>query len=269
MKFVSINSVLAEMVKRKHGTDYQPVKQPDENQLDDRYADNSYTEVTAYSEAASELHQAIHNTNTENALRWVAIDDETQKPLFNESVAGEGMGILRHASGWLRRFTAEHVRYLHDLDSAQRAGLDIATIRPRIKPNDGLYTLKALISRSHEIGFNRAELDTFMGWCDGDDNVTLPDAASAPQKIIRQKLQVRTHLLAAEIGTAKERALNSEDANSVWAELVKMAEKQEGLLIGYSSDGLQYKGKVYQDSEVPDVLTKRALQARMRRHKSR
>lgn len=89
------------------------------------------------------------------------------------------------------------------------------------------------------------------------------------QTILRNKLTGRTHALNAEIKIAKNRALNGEDANTVWTELIKMAENKEGSFVGFSSDGLQYKGKKYQDTGAPDVLTLKAFRQRMRRAKGR
>jgi hypothetical protein len=98
---------------------------------------------------------------------------------------------------------------------------------------------------------------------------TASEAGDGGQAAISHKLKNRTHALDAEIQEARGRAMDGNDPNSVWAELIKMAEKKQGLLIGYSSDGLQYKGKTYQDSEVPDVFTRKALGDRMRRAKKR
>ncbi|MYM39171.1 hypothetical protein [Duganella qianjiadongensis] len=75
--------------------------------------------------------------------------------------------------------------------------------------------------------------------------------------------------LSAEIAEAKKRALDGEKATSVWAELVKMAEGKYGAMVGFSSDGIQYRGKKYRDEQVPDVLTERAFRARMSRAKAR
>lgn len=85
----------------------------------------------------------------------------------------------------------------------------------------------------------------------------------------RHYLKNRTRVLDAEIEKAKASALDASKPSSVWAELIKMAEQQEGLLIGHSSDGLQYKGKKHQDTGAPDVLTLSALRNRMRRDRAR
>lgn len=90
-------------------------------------------------------------------------------------------------------------------------------------------------------------------------------ARTSPELATSHKLQNRVSSLNAEVQIAKARALDNDDPHSVWAELIKMAEKQEGLFIGYSSDGLQYKGKKYQDTGTPDVFTLKALRDRMRR----
>lgn len=69
--------------------------------------------------------------------------------------------------------------------------------------------------------------------------------------------------LSAEIAKARENAGNNRDnAQSVWDELVKLAEAKCGALVGYSSDGVQYRGKVYQETGTPDVFTLKNLRDR-------
>lgn len=92
---------------------------------------------------------------------------------------------------------------------------------------------------------------------------------AAPSSTRTHKLRGRIYPLTAEIEEAKSRAISGDDVNSVWAELIKMAEGKEGLFIGYSSDGPQYRGKKYQETGVPDVFTLRALRDRMNRAKER
>ena len=71
--------------------------------------------------------------------------------------------------------------------------------------------------------------------------------------------------LDAEIATAKTRALDNTNVQSVWDELVKMANKQEGCLIGEGDlNELQYGSR--QD---PPIFTKGMLADRMRGRKNR
>ena len=88
---------------------------------------------------------------------------------------------------------------------------------------------------------------------------------ATPEPATRHKLQSRVRTLDAEVQEAKCRALRSDDARSVWAELVKMAESQEGVLLGYVSEGVQYMGKKHQETGEPDVFTLKALRDKMRR----
>ncbi len=95
------------------------------------------------------------------------------------------------------------------------------------------------------------------------------DSDKATRAATTHRIKNRTRILDAEIQAAKSRAVNRDDPYSVWAELVKMAEGKCGSLIGHSSDGLQYKGKNYQDTGIPDVFTLKALRDRMGRDRRR
>ncbi len=75
-------------------------------------------------------------------------------------------------------------------------------------------------------------------------------------------LKNRTMHLDAEIDEARKLALDASNVESVWAELIKLSENKTGLLIGFSSDGVQYRGKKYQDSGEPDIFTKKNLRDR-------
>jgi hypothetical protein len=75
--------------------------------------------------------------------------------------------------------------------------------------------------------------------------------------------------LSTEIAEAKKRANDPENALCVWGELTKMAEQKCGVLIGYSSDGVQYRGQQYQEKEEPDVFTTKNLRDRMYRARKR
>ena len=90
-----------------------------------------------------------------------------------------------------------------------------------------------------------------------------------PESANSHKLQSRVRLLDAEVCIAKDRALNRDDVNSVWTELIKMAQNKEGSLIGYVSEGLQYRGKKYQETGDFNVFTRKALGKKMRRDKAR
>ena len=101
--------------------------------------------------------------------------------------------------------------------------------------------------------------------------LTLPPAEV---QVLRQQetVQITTHkikhrtpsILDAEISEAKEKALNSSDKNSVWAELVKMAEQKKGCLLGM--DGKEIK---YQSGESVLFFKKRSLNERMNRAMTR
>jgi hypothetical protein len=74
-------------------------------------------------------------------------------------------------------------------------------------------------------------------------------------------------VLDAEIKQAKSTAPDQNDALSIWGELTKLAENKFGIMIGFSSDGIQYRGKEYQQSGEPDVFKLKNLRERMSRKK--
>ena len=83
--------------------------------------------------------------------------------------------------------------------------------------------------------------------------------------ITTHRLKTKNMPLDAEIVIAKTRALDNTNAQSVWDELVKMANKQEGCLIGEGDlNELQYGSR--QD---PQIFTKGMLADRMRGRKNR
>lgn len=87
--------------------------------------------------------------------------------------------------------------------------------------------------------------------------------------ITTHQLNKRQTILDHVIAQAKKNAADGNSSQSVWAELVKMAEqdKKPTPLIGYSPEGIQYSGKKYQVSGEPDVLTLKNLRDRMARKK--
>lgn len=120
---------------------------------------------------------------------------------------------------------------------------------------------------------------TYHSWIDAWLAATGKDALSAeasePSAVLTDNVLRHTLTngksvpLNAEISQAKRIAINSDDASSVWAELVKLAEKGVGALIGHSSDGVQYRGAKYQATGEPDVFTLKNLRDRLKRAKAR
>lgn len=71
-------------------------------------------------------------------------------------------------------------------------------------------------------------------------------------------------IMSTEIAKAQELAPAS-TLPSIWNELTKLAEQGYGVMIGFSSDGIQYRGRNYQISGMPDILTRRSLRERLAR----
>lgn len=91
-------------------------------------------------------------------------------------------------------------------------------------------------------------------------SLTLPPLNPArPLKIIH-RLKARASVLDDEIELARTTALNANAAASVFAELVKLAEKRQGCLIGVDDDAVKYQSGV----EVK-FFTVRHLRARLKR----
>lgn len=73
--------------------------------------------------------------------------------------------------------------------------------------------------------------------------------------------------MTAEISQAKNTAVDPDDFKSVWVELMKLAETKGGYgaIICSVPEGISYRGRRYQESQEPDVFTKRSLRERMKR----
>lgn len=99
-----------------------------------------------------------------------------------------------------------------------------------------------------------------------------PVAAPVPPAVappVTHNIKKRKHHLDAEIDLAKTRTLTPGDPTTVWSELIKLAEEKHGSMIGYSSDGIQYKGRKYKATGEPDVFTLKNLRERMERDAKR
>lgn len=121
------------------------------------------------------------------------------------------------------------------------------------KLKDGLFSLAEV--KAYEREEFGGELEATGGSGDAVGKV------EAEPVITTHKLKTKNMPLDAEIATAKTRALDNTSVQSVWDELVKMANKQEGCLIGEGDlDELQYGSR--QD---PQIFKKKMLGDRMRR----
>jgi hypothetical protein len=89
--------------------------------------------------------------------------------------------------------------------------------------------------------------------------------------ITTHRLKTRTHMLDAVIELAIKKAVAPDDSQSVYAAMVKLAESgnKPAPLIGYSSVGIQYRGKRYEETGEPDTFTAKNLRDRMARAKAR
>lgn len=83
-------------------------------------------------------------------------------------------------------------------------------------------------------------------------------------------MQTRNNELSAVIRAALAIALDPDDAHSVWAVVVTMAEQEAKPppLLGYCSTGVQYMGREYREQGLPDSLTFKMFSDRLRRYRS-
>jgi hypothetical protein len=99
--------------------------------------------------------------------------------------------------------------------------------------------------------------------------IELPAAAGAPA--LQRRLYgttTRVHVLAAEIEQAVEMA-GGDDNRPVWTELSKLAETQYGAMIGFTSEGIQYRGDTHRATGEPDILTFKQLCDRLRNRRNK
>ncbi|MFM0170614.1 hypothetical protein PQR33_14950 [Paraburkholderia sediminicola] len=115
-----------------------------------------------------------------------------------------------------------------------------------------------------------AEVASATGYSDASENAPRESGGGVAQASkVHLIAAPRKRHLSAEIDEAKKLAPAPDNLKSVWGALTKMAEKGWGDLVGYSSDGVQYRGKKYKETQVPDVFTEKNLSDRLRRARTR
>ncbi len=89
--------------------------------------------------------------------------------------------------------------------------------------------------------------------------------------ITTHRLKTRSNPLDAVIDLATKTAVAPDDSQSVYAKMVTLAEAENkpAPLVGYSSEGIQYRGKKYEETGEPDTFTAKNLRDRMARAKAR
>jgi hypothetical protein len=110
--------------------------------------------VASLSEFAADFHARLHNAS--EPPRWVELDPETKRALYNEAVADEAMAILKHKAGQSRRDAAEYSRHIV---ACVGCGLDPETVPQAYSLAD---FRKFPFLRESQIGFARDELSTFL-----------------------------------------------------------------------------------------------------------
>lgn len=109
-------------------------------------------------------------------------------------------------------------------------------------------------------------------WADITPNggaLVASEAVPTPSLAAPFRHQIRDRapsILSAEIAEAKRLAPDPTSVASVWDELTKLAGLKYGVLVGVVPEGIQYRGKVFLDTDVEyDIFTRRSLGERMRR----
>lgn len=100
---------------------------------------------------------------------------------------------------------------------------------------------------------------------------TAPAEPKQAAIITTHRLKTRSNPLDAVIDLATKTAVAPDDSQSVYAKMVTLAEAENkpAPLVGYSSEGIQYRGKKYEETGEPDTFTAKNLRDRMARAKAR
>ena len=114
----------------------------------------SSTAAAAATYQAAALHARLHNADEHP--RWAEVDAETGRALRNDTVADEGLAILKHRAGQARRDAEERGRHVA---ACIACGLDPASVPQSFSMAD---LRKFPIWRVTEIGFDRDELAAFL-----------------------------------------------------------------------------------------------------------
>lgn len=207
------------------------------------------------------------------------------KPIFDYQLPTQTKHLLNEArAGRLHVCNQDGVQGAADeIIAAAKSSGDLSEVRRYLEEPGGATEIDwdttnilILYSKLHclnEWGKTRGDSffisDEPVGWIDerGYMNPTGAPAAKveAGAAITTHKLKTKNMPLDAEIATAKTRALDKTNVQSVWDELVKMANKQEGCLIGEGDlNELQYGSR-----QAPEIFKKRQLTDRMRGRKGR
>jgi hypothetical protein len=84
----------------------------------------------------------------------------------------------------------------------------------------------------------------------------------------RHRIVARVRVLSMEIEHAVEVA-EGEGNHPVWAALSRLAEAKYGALMGFVSEGIQYRGSIHQETGEPDILTFKQLCDRLRNRRKK
>lgn len=161
-------------------------------------------------------------------------------------------------------FTSE----ITEAEKSRNAMLSLKT-ELDIKNSQELEELSAVFLQEKGLRWMNARgyiiLDTFLQREENRSAITgnpnRPESRTKPaKKSASHTIKNRIQPLDAEIAKAKETALSKSDPNSVWTELIKMAEKQIGCLLG-----LDEKDIKYQSGDDVIFFKKRNLHERMKR----
>jgi len=95
-----------------------------------------------------------------------------------------------------------------------------------------------------------------------------PVVSVLPDKKLVRKFSRST--IAVLVESIRKKSNLPNDLNAIWAELMALAKSKESPvpLVGFApSEGIQYRGTKFDDSEELDIYTKEALRAYLARHK--
>jgi hypothetical protein len=138
--------------------------------------------------------------------------------------------------------------------------------RKMIVEQDALPGCEPLVAASYR-RLHQQRLDEIT--CRRPDPADAPPPRQTERPPVKNKLKNRIFPMDAEIELAMGKALDSSSAASVWAALTQLAETKTGCMIGFTSEGIQFKGKEYQENDVLDEFTFKNLRDRMARADAR
>lgn len=236
--------------------------------------EEQYLYACRYSFSAAVLHQCI--TNSTAPMRWWSMHPDTGMAVISDSGGKEGLAILARFARLIRHeqdISSNHFLVGYGLPSHKPRMIELTEFHEGAKGIYEFQTVGLVVSElvwlltENKIVHSLRSLSFDAE--QGPATESTPTGKSLPMQIANPLAHIiegrAPAILTTEINHAKANTSAPDDAASVWNELTKLAESKFGVMIGFSSDGIQYRGRQYQATQEPDVFTRRNLRERMTR----